>query len=233
MPRPLFARSVVTAGAVSLLLAAGMSSASAHVHVSPESAEAGANALLTFETAHGCSGSPTASITVTLPDQVTDAVPTAHAGWSISKVTEEFEEPRVLENGTSVGSRTSQVVFTADEPLPDGVRDTFSLSVRIPDAAGDTLVFPVLQSCVEGKTDWSQVAVEGQSADDLELPAPVIAVTAGGTGSDGHGSGDDEIRDVAEEDEVEAAAVAGYAGLGAGVLGLILGAAALYRTRKA
>ena len=233
MPRPLFARSVVTAGAVGLLLTAGMSSASAHVHVSPESAEAGANTLLTFEAAHGCSGSPTTSITVTLPDQVTDAVPTAHAGWSISKVTEEFEEPKVLENGTAVGSRTSQVVFTADEPLPDGVRDTFSLSVRIPDAAGETLAFPVLQSCVEGKTDWSQVSTEGQSADDLELPAPVIAVTAGGTGSDGHGSGDSEVQDVAEEGEVEAAAVAGYAGLGAGVLGLILGAVALYRTRKA
>ena len=249
--RSLASRSLASAGAAAaataVLMAAGVSTASAHVHVSPESADAGASTLLTFETSHGCSGSPTTAITVTLPEQVTDAVPTAHPGWSISKVTEEFKEPRVLENGTSIGSRTSQVVFTADSPLPDGIRDTFQLSVRIPDGSGDSLAFPVLQTCVEGQSDWSQVAADGQSADDLSFPAPLVAVStaanssddggngdahgaSAGGGADEHGTADDEAVD---EDDVEAAAVAGYAGLGAGILGLVLGAAALYRTRKA
>lgn len=257
-PRP--SRSLASAGAAAvataLLMGAGIGGASAHVHVSPESADAGATTLLTFETSHGCAGSPTTAITVTLPEQVTDAVPTAHSGWSINKVTEEFKEPRVLENGTSIGSRTSQVVFTADSPLPDGIRDTFQLSVRIPDGSGDPLAFPVLQSCVEGQTDWSQVAADGQSAEDLKFPAPVVAVSTapkasddGGNGNAHGGSGDNDANDGAaaggadeqgtadddavDEDDVEAAAVAGYAGLGAGILGLVLGAAALYRTRKA
>lgn len=247
MRHPLTSRSLVSAGAAAataVLMAAGMTAASAHVHVTPESADPGASTLLTFETSHGCSGSPTTAITVTLPEQVTDAVPTAHPGWSISKVTEDFKEPRVLENGTSIGSRTSQVVFTADSPLPDGLRDTFQLSVRIPEGSGDPLAFPVLQSCVEGQSDWSQVAAEGQSAEDLKFPAPLVAVSTaanasddGGSGdahgSNGEGGGDGGSEDDAlDEDDVEAAAVAGYAGLGAGILGLVLGAAALYRTRK-
>ncbi|WP_341395406.1 YcnI family copper-binding membrane protein [Arthrobacter sp. G119Y2] len=248
--RSLVLRSLTSAGAAAVLMAVGMGAASAHVHVHPDSTEAGESTLLTFETSHGCSGSPTTAVTVTLPEQITDATPTAHPGWTISKVTEEFAEPRVLENGTSIASRTSQVVFTAVEPLPDGVRDTFQLSVRLPDAAGETLAFPVLQSCSEGETDWAQLPAEGQPDADLESPAPAFTVSEGSGDSDAShdgeshddagdredGTGDREDgqdrNDAVDEDDIEAAAVAGYAGLGAGVLGLVLGATALYRTRK-
>ena len=175
--RQRFVRSLAAAGATAALMAAGIGAASAHVHVHPDSTEAGESALLTFEMSHGCSGSPTTAITVTLPEQITDATPTAHPGWTTSKVVEEFPEPRVLANGTSIGSRTSQVVFTALEPLPDGVRDTFQLTVRLPDAPGETLAFPVLQSCTEGETDWAQLPAEGQSEDDLDSPAPVFTIS--------------------------------------------------------
>ncbi|MDK1361490.1 YcnI family protein [Arthrobacter sp. zg-Y1219] len=252
--RQRFVRSLTAAGATAALMAAGIGAASAHVHVHPDSTEAGESALLTFETSHGCKGSPTTAITVTLPDQITDATPTAHPGWKISKVTEDFAEPRVLDNGTSIGSRTSQVVFTAIEPLPDGVRDTFQLTVKLPDAAGETLAFPVLQSCAEGETDWAQLPAEGQSDADLESPAPMLTVSGESGGSGAHGEsgergtegssggsqgGEDSTSDVddrddaVDEDDVETAAIAGFAGLGAGVLGLILGAVALFRTRKA
>lgn len=247
--RSLVLRSLTSLGATAVLMGAGMGAASAHVHVHPESTEAGESTLLTFETSHGCEGSPTTAVTVTLPEQISDATPTANPGWTINKVTEDFAEPRVLDNGTSISSRTSQVVFTAVEPLPDGVRDTFQLSVRLPDAAGETLAFPVLQSCSEGETDWAQLPAAGQSDADLESPAPAFTITDGpgeshGSSGDSQGSGEshgsageDEDRegqdDAVDEDDMEAAAVAGYAGLGAGVLGLLLGAAALYRTRKA
>jgi uncharacterized protein YcnI len=245
--RSLPLRSLAAAGATALLMIAGTGAASAHVHAHPDSTEAGESALITFETSHGCSGSPTTAITITLPEQITDATPTAKSGWTISKTTEDFAEPRVLDNGTSIGSRTSQVIFTATEPLPDGVRDTFQLSAKLPDAAGETLTFPVLQSCAEGETNWAELPADGQSDADLESPAPAFIITDGpGTDdSDSHGSGssadraadgreaDDDRHNPVDEDDVEAAAVAGYAGLGAGVLGLILGAAALYRTRKA
>ena len=244
--RSLSVRSLATAGATALLLTVGAGAASAHVHADPDSTEAGKSALITFEASHGCSGSPTTAVAITLPEQVTDAVPTAKAGWTITKTTEEFAEPRILDNGSAIGSRTSQVIFTAAEPLPDGVRDTFQLSLKLPDAPGETLAFPVLQSCVEGETDWAQLPAEGQTDADLDSPAPAFLLTDGSSQSDGseasHGSADRAAHgvesdknqsDPVDEDEVEAAAIAGYAGLGAGVLGLVLGGVALYRTRKA
>ncbi|WAP51725.1 YcnI family protein [Arthrobacter sp. ATA002] len=189
----LVSRSLAAAGVTAVLMAAGMGAASAHVHVHPDSTEAGESALLTFELSHGCAGSPTTAVTVTLPEQITDATPTAHPGWTISKATEDFAEPQVLDNGTSIGSRTSQVVFTAVEPLPDGVRDTFQLTVRLPDAAGETMAFPVLQTCTKGETDWAQLPAEEQSDADLESPAPAFTIS-GGSGDhaddDAHGAED-------------------------------------------
>ena len=230
---------LLAAGGTAALMTLGLGSAAAHVHVTPDTTGAGETALLTFDLSHGCEGSPTTALTFTLPDELTDATPTAHAGWDVKKEAEKLAEPRTLPNGSQVSSRTSAVVYTAQQPLADGVRDTFTLSVTLPEEEGRTLAFPVLQTCAEGETDWAQVAAEGQSAHDLDSPAPVLTITEaddddhdGGHGdaaaAAGHNGADaDEDRD----DETEAAQVAGYAGLGAGLLGLAAGVTALVRTR--
>ena len=112
-----------------------------------------------------------------------------------------------------------QVVYTARTPLPDGQRDTFELSLQIPeDAAGRTLAFPTIQTCEEGSTAWTEVAADGQSEDDLEHPAPAFVVT----GATSAGAADED------DDSVDLLAVAG---LVAGLLGLAIGATALSRTR--
>lgn len=230
---------LLAAGGTAALMTLGLGSAAAHVHVTPDTTGAGETALLTFDLSHGCEGSPTTALTFTLPDELTDATPTAHAGWDVKKETEELAEPRTLPNGSQVSSRTSAIVYTAQQPLADGVRDTFTLSVTLPEEEGRTLAFPVLQTCAEGETDWAEVPAEGQSGHDLDSPAPVLTITEadddahGGHGDDsataaGH---DRQDADDDREDDVEAAQVAGYAGLGAGVLGLAAGVTALIRTR--
>ena len=230
---------LLAAGGTAALMTLGLGSAAAHVHVTPDTTGAGETALLTFDLSHGCEGSPTTALTFTLPDELTDATPTAHAGWDIKKETEELAEPRTLPNGSQVSSRTSAIVYTAQQPLADGVRDTFTLSVTLPEEEGRTLAFPVLQTCAEGETDWAEVPAEGQSGHDLDSPAPVLTITE--ADDDAHGEhGDDSgtapghdrpDADDDREDDVEAAQVAGYAGLGAGVLGLAAGVTALIRTR--
>lgn len=229
---------LLAAGGTAALMTLGLGSAAAHVHVTPDTTGAGDTALLTFDLSHGCEGSPTTALTFTLPDELTDATPTAHAGWDVKKVTEELSEPRTLPNGSQVSTRTSAVVYTAQDPLADGVRDTFTLSVTLPEDEGATLAFPVLQTCTEGETDWAQVPAEGQSAHDLDSPAPVVTITEadddhdGGHGDD-HGTPAGSDREDAEErdDDTEAAAIAGYTGLGAGLLGLAAGVTALIRSR--
>ncbi len=93
--------------------------------------------------------------------------------------------------------RVASVRFTATEPLEDGVRDSVELSFQVPDAEGETLAFPTIQTCEEGETAWTQVPEEGQDAEELDTPAPSFVVEAaaeGGHGSTGHDE-DEEAED--------------------------------------
>lgn len=222
-----FRTPLLAAAGTAGLLALGLGPASAHVHVSPDSTAAGSSSRLAFDFSHGCSGSPTTKVTVTLPDELTDAVPTAHPGWDIEKVTEELAEPRTLPNGSSVTERTAQVVFTAKEPVADGVRDVLMLDVTLPDAEGSTLAFPVLQSCAEGESDWAEVPAEGRDASELDYPAPSLVVSEADDDDDDHGHGSSAAAAHDDDDEIERAETAGWIGLGAGAAGLIAGLAAL------
>ncbi|UWX97468.1 YcnI family protein [Arthrobacter zhaoxinii] len=229
---------LLAAGGTAALMALGLGPAAAHVHVTPDTTAAGESALLTFDLSHGCEGSPTTSLTFTLPDELVDATPTAHAGWDIKKVTEELAEPRTLPNGSQVSSRTHQIVYTAKEPLADGVRDTITLGVDLPDAEDTTLAFPVLQSCEKGESDWSQIPAAGQTDHDLDSPAPAVTITEADDDDHGDHDGDDSHATAPERasaedrnDDDDAAEIAGYVGLGAGLLGLATGVTALIRTR--
>ncbi|MFD1214908.1 YcnI family protein, partial [Arthrobacter sp. GCM10027362] len=180
----------VTASLAAGLAVAGASAASAHVHVDPDSTAAGSTSVLTFSFAHGCDGSPTTGITISLPDQLDDAIPTANPGWDVKKVTEKLDTPKKLGTGTTITERTGRIAYTARTPLADGVRDTLQLQIQVPAAEGQTLAFPVLQTCEKGKTDWAQLPAGGQDGHDLESPAPTFTVTAAAAGDHGtHGHG--------------------------------------------
>ncbi len=214
------------AGGAVLALAAVPLAASAHVTVTPSGTAAGSYTVLTFAYSHGCEGSPTTAIAIDIPEAIASVSPTLNPNHTIEKVAD--------------GDRTSQVVYTAITPVPDGYRDTIELSLQLPeDAAGETLAFPVLQTCEVGETNWNQVAEAGE--EEPESPAPVIVVTEA-TG-DGHGHGaaadeattDDHADDHAEgteevaatSDEADTVArVLGIGGLVVGVVGIVLALAA-------
>ena len=87
--------------------------------------------------------------------------------------------------------RTASVVYTANTPLPDGQRDAFELSFQVPDAEGEVLAFPTIQTCEKGETAWTQIPAEGQAEDDLESPAPSFTILA--ASGEGH-HGDEAAR---------------------------------------
>lgn len=237
-------------GATAGLMTLGLGSAAAHVHVSPNETAAGASSDLTFDFSHGCDGSPTTQVAITLPDQLNDATPNAHPGWDVQKVEEDLAEPRTLPDGATITKRVSQIVYTAKTPVADGIKDSLTISVTVPEAEGETLAFPVLQTCEQGSTDWAQVPAEGQDSHELEAPAPSFTVTAASAAGDGHGSADEhgtsgdaanaEPASAEDTANVEAASqntgsasdTAGWIGLGAGLLGLAAGGTALARTRR-
>lgn len=224
--------SATLAIATALVLATA-GAASAHVGVGGTSTAAGSSSVLTFSASHGCDGSPTTSFTISIPDELNAATPTANPNWTVEKVLEALETPVTDAHGNEVTERVSQIVYTAKEPLADGVRDTFQVSVTLPeDAAGQTLYFPTVQACVEGENAWVELPAEGQDPHDLEAPAPALVVTDA-VAEEGHGhDAAAETEEVAVATAAEPVNALSIAALVAGVLGLVAGLAALVRSRK-
>jgi periplasmic copper chaperone A len=218
------------AGGTAALMLAGITAASAHVGVTPDKTDANSYALLTFGVPHGCDGSGTTKVTITLPNELNDAQPTVNPNWTVEKVVEQLPEPKKLADGATITKRTSKIVYTAKAPLDAGLRDALVLSVKLPDAAGKTLYFPTLQNCETGQTDWSEIAKDGQDPHSLKAPAPSVAVTSAASG-DGHGAHAAAPVQAASVTD-DGSQARSWAGLAAGLGGLVLGGAALARSRR-
>ncbi|ARK03777.1 hypothetical protein B8281_02545 [Cellulosimicrobium sp. TH-20] len=182
-------RAVGAAALTTGLAVTGAAAASAHVTVTPDTTEAGSYALLTFGVPHGCGDSPTTKVSVQVPEQVVTVTPTVNPGWDVEKVMEDLAEPVDDGHGGQYTERVAEVVYTAKAPLPDGYRDAFVLSLKLPDAAGETLVFPTVQECAEGESAWVQVPADGEDGEELDLPAPLFELTAA-SGGGAHGTQD-------------------------------------------
>lgn len=136
--------------AVALLCATSF--AHAHVALEQTSALAGSYQKLTFRVGHGCQGSATHTIAVTLPEGINSAKPMPKSGWTIAPT----------------GARE---VTWKGGPLPDGWFDEFSMLVKLPDTAGK-YYFKVAQVCEAGRMDWSELP--GVTA--VTMPAPALDV---------------------------------------------------------
>lgn len=229
--RHLSARALALPALAGVLLTASAGLASAHVTVSPSTGEAGAYAVLTVSVPHGCDGSATTRIAIKLPDDIVSVTPTRNPFWTVSVTRQKLAQPITDEHGNTITERDATVTYTARTPLPDKQRDAFELSLKLPDKAGQTLAFPVVQTCHKGQTGWTEVAASGQDADSLEHPAPTVTLTAASDDGDGHGS------TAPSPTPTQPAAAAagpdlGAWGLGAGLLGLAAGVTALVQVRR-
>jgi uncharacterized protein YcnI len=137
----------------------GAAPASAHVTLTPSSTAAGTTSVVTMLVPHGCEGSATTEVAVRVPDSVTEVAVESTGRWQAE---------------VAAGALT----YRTDDPLPDGVEDSVEFTVRLPDDIGATLVFPVVQRCEGSEAAWTEVAADEASREALEMPAPVIVVTA-------------------------------------------------------
>ena len=213
--------------------------ASAHVTATPSSAAAGSSTVVTFSVGHGCEGSPTTKIEIQVPESVLSVTATRNPFYEVEPTIEKLDEPVADSHGNEVTERTASITYTATTPLPDGQRDTFQLSFTVPDAEGEVLAFPTIQTCEKGETAWTEVPAEGQDPHELESPAPSFEVLPASGGDDHDGDAADDADASEEPHAVEATdtedgdSALGWIGLGAGLLGLAAGGLALTRTRAA
>jgi Uncharacterized protein conserved in bacteria len=204
---------VVAVGAGVVLALAPAAAAHAHVSASATSTAAGSSTVVTFSVPHGCQGSPTTAVRIELPESIPAVTPTVNANWTVEKTVEQLAEPLQDAHGNAVTERVTSVTYTAiGAGLAEGYRDTFELSLRLPEGdTGDVVAFPTFQTCVDGSADWV--------GDD----APSITLTAATGDADHHGSASDDqpaAAPPAAEDTL--ARVFGVAGLVVGVLGVVV-----------
>ena len=209
-----------TALAAGTLLALAVPlSASAHVSAAATSTAAGSYTVITISVPHGIEDQPTQSVTIDIPSSIPSVTPTVNPNWTISTVTEPLEPP--AEDQTE---RTAQVIYTAKaEPLDAHQRDTFELSLKLPDGeAGDVIDFRVVQTAPDGATAvW-----EGDEV-------PSVTLTAAVAGDDHHTATPADADDHAEAipaaasgDDDVLARVLGIGGLVLGAVGIAFGVTA-------
>ncbi len=209
--RPALALTGVALGGA-LVLAAPLA-ASAHVHAHAEGAAAGATSRVDFAFSHGCDGAATTALVFDVPEQVDNVTPVVDGAWTISR--------ELGDNGIP-----TRVTFTAAAPIEDGLAASVSMDALFSsDAGGTDVAFPVTQLCETGETAWVEIPEEGQDPEELEAPAPTVAVADASAASDaGHGGHHAEA-DAADAEPAASAADPTATWLAGGAL--LLGAVAL------
>jgi uncharacterized protein YcnI len=195
-----------------LLAVAVPSMASAHVTVSPDELIAGDHGVLTFAFSHGCENSPTTALRITMPEGLASVSPTLDGDWTID-----------VERGDD--GLVSAVTYTALSPVPTDLRGAVSMGVGLDEDTPDLLAFPVEQKCVDGTTEWTQIAENGEDPHSLDAPAPVVTVAA--ATATGHGDHGDAAEPDAAADSPAAPAAESPWGTILGAGGLVAGIAAL------
>jgi uncharacterized protein YcnI len=247
---------VAAAGGGLALVGAGIGllAAPAGAHVSPDKDEVPNEAYenVTLSVGHGCEESPTTELTVQIPEDLSNISPQVKAGWEVTKVEEELDEPLEGPHGEEITERVTEVVYSAEEgnELPDGYRDTFTIGFRTTfTEPGDYLFFKTIQACEEGENAWIEEYVEGVTeGEEPEEPSPVVLVTEAveegadpaepeaeaeatdGEAAEGELAAADESGSSDDDDSSTGLAIAGIV---VGVLGLAAGGTALWRTKGA
>ncbi|MFZ4516360.1 MAG: YcnI family protein [Acidimicrobiia bacterium] len=177
-------RLIVGFGTVAAIAVSFAAPAGAHVTADPDTAPANSYATVFFQVPHGCNGSATTKIAMQIPDGVTSVKPEAIASWVATTSTTPLATP-VTAEGREVTTRVNEVSWTGG-PLSNDQFQRFGVSMKLPDSkAGTELAFPVIQTCVQGTTSWTDIAKSGQPEPDH--PAPMLTLSAAAS-SDQHGS---------------------------------------------
>ncbi|KAI8973744.1 hypothetical protein BDF20DRAFT_883885 [Mycotypha africana] len=152
-----------------LLIIGAISSSQAHITLSPKFGEPGQDVTTAFHVPHGCNGSSTIGISVTLPQQnLGHIVPQTVTDWILT-----------MTYTDSTNTTLKTVEWTGGVLKPTDALD-FPIRFSVPQVdlssqSNVTLYFPVHQTCEVGSTDWN--ATGGQKGE----PAPTFVIVKNAT----------------------------------------------------
>ena len=215
----------------------GPAAAQAHVSLHPNEVPVGSFATLDIRVPNETDNANTVKLAVQFPPGFIDVSTEYMPGWSAEVKTTKLAKPVQTDDG-EVTEGVREIVWTghgAEGKLPPGQFLNFPISTEIPGKAGEELAFKVLQYYDDGEV------VRWIGPPDSEEPAPQIDVTAeGGVLQDVAGSetappspsGESASASESSSGSSGASKGLGVTALVLGALGLLLGGAALARTRR-
>lgn len=165
------------------LLLAGFGCASqalAHATLEARQAVVGAPYKAVVRIGHGCEGRATTRIQVKLPEGVIAAKPMPKPGWSIATTKGRYARSYKFYHGAVLAEGVTEITWSGGS-LPDDFYDEFVFSAFVADTLqpGQTIYFPVLQTCEAGEHRWVEIPAAGQDAHSLKAPAPALTLVAG------------------------------------------------------
>lgn len=228
-------RRQIVAAAVAAASLAVPAAAQAHVSLHPNTVPAGAFVTLNVRVPGEEDGASANKVDMELPPGFISVDTQNVPGWTVKEVTTKLAQPIQTADGP-VDQEVSHVIWTGDGSsdgrIDNGSFVQFPLSIAMPDnIAGKSLAFKTLEYYSNGKiARW----IGPPSADS---PAPTINVTPKGgviedVAGDEAGPAAGEVPAATTSSSSGASKGLGIAALIVGAVGVLLGGAALMRSRK-
>jgi periplasmic copper chaperone A len=153
------ARALIVVAVMAVVVIAGTGTAHAHVTAQLVDVADDGTATVTFRFDHGCDGQATASLRIELPDQAADVAAAGDVeGWQFGASDTEF--------GWTGG------------PVSDGEEASFTATMRVWGAEGDTIWFPAVQGCPPTSEEaWIAIPQPGESEPSNVAPSIVLPRT--------------------------------------------------------
>ncbi len=151
--------------------------AQAHAVLVEPSAQAGSNYKGAIRIGHGCEGSATTGIRISMPSGFGGAKPQPKSGWSESSKKGKLAQPSISQ-GQTITEDMVELEWkanTKEAALPDGAIGEFTFTSKLPDAAGATWL-RILQTCEKGQNDWAEIPATGTSIKGLKMPAALLTI---------------------------------------------------------
>jgi uncharacterized protein len=242
-------RLAASTAAVTLGVLFGATAASAHVIVEGEGVK-GESATITFRVPTESDTASTTQLVVRMPqDHPLGSVrPQSKPGWTATTTTRTITEP-VEVFGEPVTEVVDTITWTGGR-IPPAEFDTFTVRVGPLPEDADELVFPAIQTYDDGTTaDWIELTEEG--AEEPERPAPVLTLVdapaegeeggatattapadeqAGAPGSTAPSVDATTVSDL--QDDNDQAKTLAIGGLVVGIIGILIGLAAVALSRR-
>lgn len=155
----------------------GAGASFAHVTLQDPAAAAAAGYRAALRVGHGCDGSATTEIRVTIPAGFNGAQPMPKPGWTLYTQVGKLAQPYEM-HGTRYTEGVLEIRWRANGPenaVPDAYYDEFVFRGTTPSKPGP-LWFKVVQSCEKGSNAWVEVPATGTSTKGLKFPAALLEV---------------------------------------------------------